>query len=132
MKVKRGIGVSDDEVSSMASVIGCEAAKFPFKYLGVPVGCNMSRCSYWNDILQKFVTKLSAWKARMLSVGANKELGGAELSQLTELNSLIQNVVLSDSRDSWLWMIDADKGYSVASGRTLIDSYFLEAGPKTT
>ncbi|GJX66973.1 RNA-directed DNA polymerase, eukaryota, reverse transcriptase zinc-binding domain protein [Tanacetum coccineum] len=58
--------------------------------------------------------------------------GGAELSQLTELNSLIQNVVLSDSRDSWLWTIDAAKGYSVASGRTLIDSYFLEAGPKTT
>ncbi|GJY71446.1 hypothetical protein Tco_0475149 [Tanacetum coccineum] len=69
-----GIGVSDDEVSSMASVIGCEAAKFPFKYLGVPVGCNMSRCSYWNDILQKFVTKLSAWKARMLSVGGRLSL----------------------------------------------------------
>ncbi|GJQ94463.1 RNA-directed DNA polymerase, eukaryota, reverse transcriptase zinc-binding domain protein [Tanacetum coccineum] len=76
-----GIGVSDDEVSSMASVIGCEAVKFPFKYLGVPVECNMSRCSYWNDILQKFATKLSAWKARMLSVGDagvySKEVGVA-------------------------------------------------------
>ncbi|GJV38519.1 RNA-directed DNA polymerase, eukaryota, reverse transcriptase zinc-binding domain protein [Tanacetum coccineum] len=77
-----GIGVSDEEVSNMANVIGCEAAKFPLKYLGVPVGCNMARCSNWNDILQKFVSKLSPWKARMLSVGGRLSLIKSVLGNL--------------------------------------------------
>ncbi|GKB57250.1 RNA-directed DNA polymerase, eukaryota [Tanacetum coccineum] len=275
-----GIGVSDDEVSNMANVIGCEPAKFPLKYLGVPVGCNMTRCSKWNDILQKFASKLSPWKARMLSglgrlsliksVLANKDLGGlgigsiyglnlgllfkwvwrflcnlsdlwvrvvkilhgvnggiiedpnnnscynpwsgilssishlkskgidllslcvrkigngapcrfwndiwygnqsfnlrfpriyqlelvkdcsiadrigtsiwnvvfrrpprggAEMSQLNDLLSLIQGVVLSDSSASWLWTADASRGYTVASGRTLIDSTILDTASKAT
>ncbi|GJV89443.1 hypothetical protein Tco_1533381 [Tanacetum coccineum] len=38
-----GVCVSDEEVSDMANVIGCGVTKLPFKYLGVPVGCNMAR-----------------------------------------------------------------------------------------
>ncbi|PWA92673.1 reverse transcriptase domain, Reverse transcriptase zinc-binding domain protein [Artemisia annua] len=53
----------------MAKLIGCGAANLPLKYLGVPVGCNMSRCSNWNAIIQKFSSKLSQWKAHLLSVG---------------------------------------------------------------
>ncbi|GKC26690.1 putative RNA-directed DNA polymerase, eukaryota, reverse transcriptase zinc-binding domain protein [Tanacetum coccineum] len=40
-----GVYDSDDDVSNMANVIGCGATKFHLKYLGVPVGCNMARCS---------------------------------------------------------------------------------------
>nr|GFC12621.1 RNA-directed DNA polymerase, eukaryota, reverse transcriptase zinc-binding domain protein [Tanacetum cinerariifolium] len=68
------IGVSHEEVFDMANTIGCDAATFPLEYLGVPVGCNMARCSYWNDILLKFASKLSHWKARMLSVGGRLSL----------------------------------------------------------
>nr|GEY11908.1 RNA-directed DNA polymerase, eukaryota [Tanacetum cinerariifolium] len=64
-----GVGVSPKEVAQMASIIGCEVSKFLFKYLGVPVGGNMSRCVNWNVIIQKFSTKLSSWKAQLLSVG---------------------------------------------------------------
>ncbi|GKE55956.1 RNA-directed DNA polymerase, eukaryota, reverse transcriptase zinc-binding domain protein, partial [Tanacetum coccineum] len=46
-----GVGVFDDTVSSMAIVLGCGAAKFPLKYLGVPVGCNLGRCSNWDVIV---------------------------------------------------------------------------------
>nr|GEV01413.1 RNA-directed DNA polymerase, eukaryota, reverse transcriptase zinc-binding domain protein [Tanacetum cinerariifolium] len=46
-----GVGVSDTEISQMASIIGRGASKFPFKYLGVPVGCNMSRCVIWNAVV---------------------------------------------------------------------------------
>ncbi|GKF00316.1 putative RNA-directed DNA polymerase, eukaryota, reverse transcriptase zinc-binding domain protein, partial [Tanacetum coccineum] len=53
-----GIGVSDDEVSYMANIIGCRTSKLPLKYLGVPVGCNMSRSFNWNAIIQKFYSKL--------------------------------------------------------------------------
>ncbi|GJV84453.1 RNA-directed DNA polymerase, eukaryota, reverse transcriptase zinc-binding domain protein [Tanacetum coccineum] len=69
-----GVGVFDMEVSNMAKLIGCGVAKFPLKYLGVPVGCNMARCSSWNAIIQKFSNKLSLWKTRLLSVGGRLTL----------------------------------------------------------
>nr|GEZ12956.1 hypothetical protein [Tanacetum cinerariifolium] len=77
-----GIGVSQEEVSDMANTNGCDAATFPLKYLGVPIGCNMARCSYWNDILLKFASKLSPWKARMLSVGGRLSLIKSVLGNL--------------------------------------------------
>ncbi|GKD95008.1 RNA-directed DNA polymerase, eukaryota, reverse transcriptase zinc-binding domain protein, partial [Tanacetum coccineum] len=70
------------EVSNMAKLIGCGVAKFPLKYLGVPVGCNMARCSSWNAIIQKFSNKLSLWKARLLSVGGRLTLLKAVLGNL--------------------------------------------------
>ncbi|GJW99712.1 hypothetical protein Tco_0183626, partial [Tanacetum coccineum] len=52
----------------MDNVIGCRAAKFPFNYLGVPIGCNMSRCSNWDPVIKKISTRLSHWKALLLSI----------------------------------------------------------------
>ncbi|GJX36969.1 hypothetical protein Tco_0250272, partial [Tanacetum coccineum] len=77
-----GIGVLDDEVSYMANIIGCGTSKLPLKYLGVPVGCNMSRSSNWNAIIQKFYSKLSSWKARLLSVGGRLTLIRSVLNSL--------------------------------------------------
>ncbi|GKD64970.1 putative RNA-directed DNA polymerase, eukaryota, reverse transcriptase zinc-binding domain protein [Tanacetum coccineum] len=39
-----GVNVPNEDVSNMALVLGCEVAKLPMMYLGVPVGCNMGRC----------------------------------------------------------------------------------------
>ena len=36
------IGVPDNKVNSCASILGCATASFPFTYLRVPVGANMS------------------------------------------------------------------------------------------
>lgn len=77
-----GIGVSDDDVTSMANVIGCGAANLPMKYLGVPVGCNMSRCSNWNVLIKRFSSKLSSWKARLLSIGGRLSLIKSVLGNL--------------------------------------------------
>ena len=38
-----GVGVPFEEVEGMTSVVGCRASKFPFTYLGLPVGENMTR-----------------------------------------------------------------------------------------
>nr|GEU92855.1 hypothetical protein [Tanacetum cinerariifolium] len=57
----------------------CEA---PFKYLGVPVGCNMNRCNNWDVITQSFSSKLSSWKARLLSAGGRLSLIKAVLGNL--------------------------------------------------
>ncbi|GJV83185.1 RNA-directed DNA polymerase, eukaryota, reverse transcriptase zinc-binding domain protein [Tanacetum coccineum] len=42
-----GIGVSDVDVSSMASNSGCALGSFPFTYLGLPIGSNTSLTSSW-------------------------------------------------------------------------------------
>ncbi|GKC32259.1 putative RNA-directed DNA polymerase, eukaryota, reverse transcriptase zinc-binding domain protein [Tanacetum coccineum] len=65
-----------------AQHLGCGAANLPPKYLGVPVGCNMSRCSNWNAIIKKFSLKLSSWKARLLSVGGRLSLIKSVLGNL--------------------------------------------------
>ncbi|GJT75705.1 putative RNA-directed DNA polymerase, eukaryota, reverse transcriptase zinc-binding domain protein [Tanacetum coccineum] len=77
-----GVGVTEEEVSYMANIIGCGASKFPLKYLGVPVGCNMARCLNWNVITQKFSLKMSTWKARLLSFGGRLSLIRSVLSSL--------------------------------------------------
>ncbi|GJR45799.1 RNA-directed DNA polymerase, eukaryota, reverse transcriptase zinc-binding domain protein [Tanacetum coccineum] len=189
-----GIGVSDEEVSNMANVIGCEAAKFPLKYLGVPIirekdvlgemeemlseqrfGMSWYRKHLWAEFRASFqmgleiftpwsgilssIRRLKSKGIDLLSLCARKigngascrfwddiwcgisdwiavfrrpPRGGAETSQFNDLLSLIQDVVLSDSSDSWMWSVDASSGYTVASGRTLIDSNILDVAPKAT
>ncbi|GJV31360.1 RNA-directed DNA polymerase, eukaryota, reverse transcriptase zinc-binding domain protein [Tanacetum coccineum] len=41
----------------------------------------------------------------------------------------IGDVVLSDHNDAWNWSPNITKGFSVASARSLIDSYFLDVSP---
>nr|GFB25252.1 RNA-directed DNA polymerase, eukaryota [Tanacetum cinerariifolium] len=48
-----GIGVSSNVVATAASLIGCSILTAPFNYLGVKVGCNMSRITSWDDVISK-------------------------------------------------------------------------------
>ncbi|GJU20673.1 RNA-directed DNA polymerase, eukaryota, reverse transcriptase zinc-binding domain protein [Tanacetum coccineum] len=77
-----GVCVYDNEVSNMEYNIGCGAAKFPLKYLGDPTGCSMAKCNNWNSIIQKFTSKLSSWKARLLSTGGRLTLIKSVLGSL--------------------------------------------------
>ncbi|GKF59387.1 hypothetical protein Tco_0176173, partial [Tanacetum coccineum] len=38
-----GVGVSNEDVSSVARASGCASGSFPLTYLGLPIGSNMSR-----------------------------------------------------------------------------------------
>ncbi|GJS19659.1 RNA-directed DNA polymerase, eukaryota, reverse transcriptase zinc-binding domain protein [Tanacetum coccineum] len=82
VSIGQGVCVSNEDVSNMAKVIGCGVANLPLIYLGVPVGCNMRRCSNWNTIIQKFSSKLSKWKARLLSIGGRLSLIKSVLGNL--------------------------------------------------
>nr|GEX00272.1 reverse transcriptase domain-containing protein [Tanacetum cinerariifolium] len=238
------INAYKEDILAMANAIGCGAAIFPFKYLGVPVGGNMGRCSNWDPVIQKFSSRLSTWKAQLLSNGgrltlltsvlgslplyfmslymasvsiynklesmrnqfflsgesgekkiagvkwkkclASKKMGGLgigsifafsigilfkwisrflsnssdlwikvikdiyrengdwnhvlrrpvrggiESVQFLKLNHLINDVMLSDQNDSWIWSIDISKGLFVALVRSLIDSCTLEVSPIST
>ncbi|GJU85983.1 RNA-directed DNA polymerase, eukaryota, reverse transcriptase zinc-binding domain protein [Tanacetum coccineum] len=66
-----GIGVSNDEISPLASRTGCAASSFPYTYLGLPIGANMNLTSSWSVLIDRFQKRLSSWKANLLSIGGH-------------------------------------------------------------
>ncbi|GJY47921.1 RNA-directed DNA polymerase, eukaryota, reverse transcriptase zinc-binding domain protein [Tanacetum coccineum] len=64
-----GIGVSNDEVSSMANNSVCASGSFPLTYLGLPIGSIMSIISNWKSLLDRFHLRLSSRKTNFLSIG---------------------------------------------------------------
>ncbi|GJS96376.1 putative RNA-directed DNA polymerase, eukaryota, reverse transcriptase zinc-binding domain protein [Tanacetum coccineum] len=77
-----GVGVSSDEVQVMASNTGCKTGLIPFTYLGLPIGSNMSLIANWKLLIDKFHSKLSSWKANLLSFGGRLTLIKAVLGSL--------------------------------------------------
>ncbi|GJT95634.1 putative reverse transcriptase domain-containing protein, partial [Tanacetum coccineum] len=64
-----GVGVARPEIEVAASSIGCSIMENQFRYLGVTLGGNMSRCKAWSDIVSKLRSRISMWKTKTLSIG---------------------------------------------------------------
>ncbi|XP_021974919.1 uncharacterized protein LOC110870030 [Helianthus annuus] len=64
-----GVGVEENDIGSMASVVGCKKGDIPFKYLGIPLGANMNRVNNWEPVVSIFKNRLVSWKAHTLSIG---------------------------------------------------------------
>ncbi|GKB70176.1 RNA-directed DNA polymerase, eukaryota, reverse transcriptase zinc-binding domain protein [Tanacetum coccineum] len=77
-----GIGVSPEEVTSIARSVNCSHGSLPFIYLGLPVGRSMKKIEAWNDVVNKFTRRLSSWKANMLSIGERLTLVKSMFSSL--------------------------------------------------
>ncbi|GJZ05566.1 putative RNA-directed DNA polymerase, eukaryota, reverse transcriptase zinc-binding domain protein [Tanacetum coccineum] len=77
-----GIGVHTNELNSFALEIGCQHSQLPFIYFGLPVGANMSRCTHWSPLVERFRNRLSNWKCRTLSYGGRLTLIKSVLGSL--------------------------------------------------
>ncbi|GKU91159.1 hypothetical protein SLEP1_g5069 [Rubroshorea leprosula] len=77
-----GVEVDSDWKVRMACILCCKEGKFPFKYLGVPVGGNHRRLAMWQPLLRSFRKKLSTWKGKHLSIGVRIMLINSVLSSL--------------------------------------------------
>ena len=110
-----GINVHPNELSRVASMVGCKEAKLPFVYLGVPIGASMKKESSWKTLLHKFRRKLSSWKARHISYGGKLTLCKTVLGSLgTYLFSLykVPSTVLKKLeriRKKFFWGATEDK-----------------------
>nr|GEW96500.1 RNA-directed DNA polymerase, eukaryota, reverse transcriptase zinc-binding domain protein [Tanacetum cinerariifolium] len=71
-----------NNVKDMAAGTGCSASNIPFSYLGLPIGSNMSKISNWNVLIERFKSRLSGWKANMLSSGGRLTLIKSVLGSL--------------------------------------------------
>ncbi|KAK9048582.1 hypothetical protein SSX86_032453 [Deinandra increscens subsp. villosa] len=77
-----GVGVDEEQIKSFASMLGCKPGRFPFIYLGLPVGANMSRIGNWDAIMLKVKRRLSSWKRNLLSIGGRATLVSSVLGSL--------------------------------------------------
>ncbi|GKA60775.1 hypothetical protein Tco_0760182 [Tanacetum coccineum] len=66
--------VSDNRVFEAALTLGCSVMKYPFKYLGVRVGDNMSLVNAWDETVMKLRKRLTRWKLKTLSIGGRLTL----------------------------------------------------------
>ena len=57
------IGVDQAEACEMALPIGFKLVNLPITYLGIPLGGNVKKISYWTRMLQRIKNRLSTWKA---------------------------------------------------------------------
>ncbi|GJZ25814.1 RNA-directed DNA polymerase, eukaryota, reverse transcriptase zinc-binding domain protein [Tanacetum coccineum] len=57
-----GVGVSNNEIVSMAACTGCEPGSFHFSYVGLPIGSNMSCIVNWQvpEMVVKSLERLHA------------------------------------------------------------------------
>lgn len=77
-----GIGVNESDLTSLASSIGCQPSHFPCTYLGLPIGANMSKNANWSPLVDRFLNRLSNWKAKSLSFGGRLTLTKSVLGSL--------------------------------------------------
>lgn len=77
-----GVGVSGDEVATLAPFIGCHPNSFLFLYLGISVGESMVRVKGWQSIVDHFKKMLSSWKMKLLSIGRRLTLTKSVLGSL--------------------------------------------------
>ncbi|MCI32708.1 RNA-directed DNA polymerase (Reverse transcriptase), partial [Trifolium medium] len=66
-----GVNIGDSWLAEAASVLDCIVGKVSFQYLGLPIGGDPRRLSFWDPVLTRIQNRLSGWKSRFLSFGGH-------------------------------------------------------------
>ena len=77
-----GMGVDEGTVISLADLVGCEVGGWPTIYLGMPLGGNPCRRTFWEPVINKVSKRLDGWKRAFLSKGGRLTLIESVLSAI--------------------------------------------------
>ena len=75
-----GVGVDEDLLLNWAVDLNCGVGKFPFTYLGLPVGGKSKDVKIWKNVCKKFENRLGLWENGYLSFGGKILLVNAVLT----------------------------------------------------
>lgn len=71
-----------EDVVSLAAIGGCSVVEWPIKHLGLPLGGNPIRSSFWVLVISKVNKRLNGWKRAFLLHGGRLPLITSVLSSL--------------------------------------------------
>ncbi|KAM0823938.1 hypothetical protein ACQ4PT_070521 [Festuca glaucescens] len=63
------IRCSQDQVALASSILGCEVATFPFKYLGLPLGLRKVTSAQLQPVVDSATSRLQPWCAKLINRG---------------------------------------------------------------
>ncbi|CAJ2657379.1 unnamed protein product [Trifolium pratense] len=109
-----GVNISDSWLGEAASVLCCKVGKIPFLYLGLQIGGDPRRLSFWDPVLHRIKNRLSGWKSRFLSFGGRLVL---LRSVLTSLPVYALSFFKAPSDSGGLWFRVLAARYGVEGGR---------------
>ncbi|KAK1663843.1 hypothetical protein QYE76_052002 [Lolium multiflorum] len=76
------IRCSQEHVALASSILGCEVASFPFKYLGLPLGLRKVTVAQLQPIVDSAASRLPPWCAKLLNRGVRTILVQSTLSAI--------------------------------------------------
>ena len=77
-----GINLQEEGVTFLADLVQCSVGTWPIKYLGLPLGGNPTKKTFWEPVETKVAKRLDGWKRVFLSRGGRLTLIKAVLSYL--------------------------------------------------
>jgi len=63
------INIGDSWLIEAASILNCKVGKIPFLYLGLSIGGDPRRLSFWEPVMNVIKSRLSGWQSRFLPFG---------------------------------------------------------------
>ncbi|CAJ2627985.1 unnamed protein product [Trifolium pratense] len=77
-----GVNIPESWLGEAASALCCKVGKIPFLYLGLQIGGDPRRLSFWEPMLIRIRKRLSGWKSCFLSFGGRLILLKSVLTSL--------------------------------------------------
>ncbi|XP_056688135.1 uncharacterized protein [Spinacia oleracea] len=67
-------GINDQKVDQVVDILGIAKGTFPNRYLGVPLTTRKLSYNEWKPLIEKTVTRIKGWSARLLSYAGRLQL----------------------------------------------------------
>lgn len=77
-----GVNIADSWLSEASGMLNCRRGTIPFVYLGLPIGGDSRRLSFWKPVVDNIAARLSSWNNTFLSFGGRLVLLKSVLSSL--------------------------------------------------
>ncbi|XP_057424037.1 uncharacterized protein LOC130717711 [Lotus japonicus] len=77
-----GIALEGALAQRLAWVLNCRRMEIPFTYLGLSVGANPRKLSFWDPVISRLRSRLSRWRQKSVSFGGRLTLISSVLSSI--------------------------------------------------